>query len=245
MPDVQRIETSPYSSVPGALITEHGVETAAGQLAPAGWLIESSSPITDAQLSAAREMAAASGLSIESRDTQAGLATLRSAAAAVGIAVALAILAMTIGLIRAETAGDVRTLTAVGASSRTRRRVTAATPAPSPSWRSSSARPSAYAAVFAGYTPETGAARNIPVTHLVIVAVGFPLRRSCGVLAARRTPAAPHRPAAHGMRVRAMPAATVFWIIARASVAGSPGMGAATGPPTSDDGATASEDSQR
>ena len=40
---------------------------------------------------------------------------------------ALGILAMTVGLIRSEAAGDVRTLTATGASSATRRMLTAAT----------------------------------------------------------------------------------------------------------------------
>ena len=46
----------------------------------------------------------------------------------------------------------------------------------------------AYAAVFAGYTPETEQLRNIPVTHLVIVAVGFPLVAAAGawVLAGRQ-----------------------------------------------------------
>ena len=44
-----------------------------------------------------------------------------------GIALALGILAMTIGLIRSETASDLRTLTATGASSPTRRELTAAT----------------------------------------------------------------------------------------------------------------------
>jgi putative ABC transport system permease protein len=42
---------------------------------------------------------------------------------------ALAVLAMTVGLIRSETAGDLRTLTATGASSGTRRTLTAATAA--------------------------------------------------------------------------------------------------------------------
>ena len=37
--DVQRIETSPYSSVPDALITEHGVETA-GWTRCAGWMAD-------------------------------------------------------------------------------------------------------------------------------------------------------------------------------------------------------------
>lgn len=44
-----------------------------------------------------------------------------------GILVALAILAMSIGLVRSETARDLRTLTAAGATSLTRRTITAAT----------------------------------------------------------------------------------------------------------------------
>ena len=44
-----------------------------------------------------------------------------------GIALALGILAMSVGLIRSETASDLRTLTAAGASSRTRRSLTAVT----------------------------------------------------------------------------------------------------------------------
>ena len=43
------------------------------------------------------------------------------------IALALGILAMSIGLIRSETASELRTLTATGASSRTRRTLTAVT----------------------------------------------------------------------------------------------------------------------
>ena len=44
-----------------------------------------------------------------------------------GIALALGILAMSVGLIRSETASELRTLTATGASSRTRRSLTAVT----------------------------------------------------------------------------------------------------------------------
>ncbi len=44
-----------------------------------------------------------------------------------GIAMALCILAMSVGLIRSETAGDLRTLAATGASSNTRRTLTATT----------------------------------------------------------------------------------------------------------------------
>lgn len=175
VPAVEHVERPPYSSVPQALITDHGVEAGGWTVAPAGWLVESSRPISDAQLAAAQEMAAASGLTIESRDAQSGLSTLRSAATAVGIAVALAILAMTVGLIRAEASGDVRTLTAAGASSRTRRCVTATTAGALALLAAVLGTTVAYAAVFAGYTPETAELANVPVTQLLIIAVGFPL----------------------------------------------------------------------
>ena len=120
-------------------------------------------------------MAAANGLSVERRDTQAALSNVKSAAMGIGVAVALAILAMTVGLIRAEAAGDVRTLTAVGASSRTRRRVTAATAATLAVLAVMLGMAVAYAAVVAGYTPAIDRLGNVPFTELITIAVGFPL----------------------------------------------------------------------
>jgi putative ABC transport system permease protein len=46
-----------------------------------------------------------------------------------GIIIALGVLAASVGLVRSETAGDLRTLTATGASTATRRTITAATAA--------------------------------------------------------------------------------------------------------------------
>ena len=82
---------------------------------------------------------------------------------------------MTVGLIRAEAAGDVRTLTAVGASSRTRRRVTAATAATLAVLAVLLGMAVAYAAVVAGYTPAIDRLGNVPFTELITIAVGFPL----------------------------------------------------------------------
>jgi putative ABC transport system permease protein len=194
-PIVQRIPASLYSSVPDSLITELGVETGNWAPWPAGWLVESSSPLTDAELSAAREMAASSGLIIEARDPQSGLSTLRTAATGAGVVLALAILAMTVGLIRAEAAGDVRTLTAVGASSQTRRAVTASTAAALAVLAVILGMTTAYAAVYAGYTPATDRLDNIPVTNLLAIAVGFPLiAGAAGWMLSRREPPGLIRP---------------------------------------------------
>ena len=180
VPAVERIQPSPYSSVPHALITEHGVDSGGWTAAPGGWLIESSRPITDAQLTTAQDMAAASGVTVERRDPQTGLSTLRSAATVGGIAAALAILAMTVGLIRAQTTGDVRTLTAVGASSRTRRGITAATAGILAILGVIIGTTIAYAAIIAGYTPDTDRLTNVPIAQLFTVAVGFPLVAAVG-----------------------------------------------------------------
>ena len=91
---------------------------AGGSAAPAGWLVEARSPLTSAQLAHARDLAADAGLTIESRDTSATLTAVRTGATAAGVLLALGVLAMTVGLIRSEAAGDLRTLTATGATSR-------------------------------------------------------------------------------------------------------------------------------
>lgn len=85
--------------------------------------------LTDAQVAAARDMAAAYGLTVETRDNQDDLATVRWAAVVGGVVLALVVLAMTVGTVRAEAADDLRTLTATGATRRIRRNLTAATAA--------------------------------------------------------------------------------------------------------------------
>jgi putative ABC transport system permease protein len=67
------------------------------------------------------------GTTAESKSGELGLTQISNGATAIGILIALGVLAMTIGLIRSETARDLRTLTATGASGPTRRTITAAT----------------------------------------------------------------------------------------------------------------------
>jgi putative ABC transport system permease protein len=129
--DVEVIKGLPnYTSAPNTLITPQAM-TAHGLTAqPAGWLLQAPRPLTAAQISTARHLAAASGISIETRTSaDPSLQRLRAYSTITGLLVALGVLAMTVGLIRSETANDLRTLAATGASSGTRRTLTATTAA--------------------------------------------------------------------------------------------------------------------
>jgi len=75
----------------------------------------------------ARQLALGAGGTIETRSQNPSLDELRNGATGGGILIALGVLAMTVGLVRGEAAGDLRTLTATGAHRRIRRTLTAAT----------------------------------------------------------------------------------------------------------------------
>ncbi|WP_433361014.1 FtsX-like permease family protein [Dactylosporangium sp. CA-152071] len=126
-PKVQHADLPAYPSLPGSLITAHAMATLRLQAVAGGWLVRAPGPLTQAQIDRAEETAERSGLTVETRPTGADVARVALFATAIGIAVALGVLAVTVGLIRSETARDLRTLTATGAPRRTRRALTAAT----------------------------------------------------------------------------------------------------------------------
>jgi putative ABC transport system permease protein len=117
------------TSAPNTVITESALQRLhiATQNSLDGWMILSNSTITSAQLTSARSLAASNSLSIESKNDEPTSAEIVNWATVFGIALALGVLAMSVGLIRSETASELRTLTAAGASSRTRRALTAVT----------------------------------------------------------------------------------------------------------------------
>ena len=117
------------TSAPNTLLTEHAVSQLhlQSQTSVSGWLITSAGPLTAAQISGARATASTAQLTIETKNDEPSSWEVVDWATAAGIALALAILVMTVGLIRAETASDLRTLAATGASSWSRRSITAAT----------------------------------------------------------------------------------------------------------------------
>ena len=117
------------TSAPNTVITESALQRlhVADQNSLDGWMILTSSPITSAQLTSAKSLAASADLSTESKNDLPTSAEIVNWATVFGIALALGVLAMSVGLIRSETASELRTLTATGASSRTRRTLTAVT----------------------------------------------------------------------------------------------------------------------
>jgi putative ABC transport system permease protein len=173
--DVEAVEVPPYTSSPRAFITPEAIERHGWESAPAAWLIEARGPVTSEQLAEVREQAAEVGLTVEARRAQEGLSQLRSAATAAGVLLALGILAMTVGLVRTETAGDLRTLTAVGAPRRMRRAVTGVTAGALALLGAVLGTAGAYAGLSAGYADDLGALRPVPVVNLLTIAVGLPV----------------------------------------------------------------------
>ncbi len=117
------------TDAPNTVITESALRRLhlASQSSLDGWIIQANSRITSAQITNAQALAATNNLSIESKNDAPTSAEIVNWATVFAIALALGILAMSIGLIRSETASELRTLTATGASSRTRRSLTAVT----------------------------------------------------------------------------------------------------------------------
>jgi putative ABC transport system permease protein len=127
-PVIQEVGALPAgTSAPNTVITEHAIHTLGLQTSLQGWLIQAPHNPTAAQITNARLTAGAAGMTIETKSSTPSSAEILDYATAFGIALALGILAMSVGLIRSETARDLRTLTATGAGSMTRRELTAAT----------------------------------------------------------------------------------------------------------------------
>lgn len=178
-----------YASLPGSFITPGALRQRGWETARVGWLIEASTPLSNEHLAAARTIAAAANLTIESRDHQEGLLALRRQATAVGMLVALSILAMTVGLIRSAAASDLRTLTAAGATSRIRRTLAAATAGALAILGAILGTGGAYLALIAGYAHNVGALSHIPVLNLLLIIVGIPfIAAMAGWLLAGREP---------------------------------------------------------
>lgn len=200
-PTIQQFSALPSgTSAPNTVITEHAVRQLHLTTIAAGWLIQTPSPLTADQISAAQHAAAgttlpthlvastpdgqvalvaAAGLAVEARDSTPTYAAITNAATVFGMLLALGILAMSVGLLRSETAGSLCTLTAAGASSTARRAISAAT-------AGALALVGGVIGTAAGYLAAIGFFRTnqldtlsslstVPVADLLLILVGMPL----------------------------------------------------------------------
>lgn len=198
-PSIQTLASLPTDvSDPNLLIMASVAAKLRLRQATVAWLIQAPRSLTPVQISSARRVAAAAGLTIETKNGTPSLNEVRNDATGVGILVALGVLAMTIGLIRSETSGDIRTLTATGASARTRRGITAATAGALGLLAALVGTVAAYLAVVASSWSEllAGHMSLLPWLDLAAVLVGLPVVAAAGgwLLAGREPRAIAHQP---------------------------------------------------
>ena len=127
-PVIQEVGALPSgTSAPNTVITERAMREFHISSTTSDWLVQGSQPFTAAQISGAELAASTTQLSVESKNDQPTSSGVIGWATVFGIVIALGVLGMSVGLVRSETASDLRTLAATGASSYTRRTLTAVT----------------------------------------------------------------------------------------------------------------------
>ncbi len=127
-PIIQEVGALPTgTSAPNTVITEHAMKEFHIQATTTDWLVQGTQAFSASQIASAQLAASTTQLSVESKNDQPTSFAVIGWATLFGIAIALGVLGMSVGLIRSETASDLRTLAATGASSYTRRALSAVT----------------------------------------------------------------------------------------------------------------------
>jgi putative ABC transport system permease protein len=189
------------TSAPNTVITEHAMRELHLQTSTQDWLVQRSQPFSSAQIKSAQLTASTSQLSVESTNDQPTSSAVITWATIFGIVIALGVLGMSVGLVRSETASDLRTLAATGASSFTRRTLTGVT-------AGALGFLGALLGTLGGYIGVIGFLRgnslnggiaalgNIPVTDLLVILLGMPAFAGVTgwLLAGRQPPAMAHQP---------------------------------------------------
>jgi putative ABC transport system permease protein len=197
-PRMQTVSSLPSgTSAPNTVITEYAVSKYHLQAHLAGWLIQAPAPLTATQVDAARQFARSYGATVETESGSLGPSEIAGGATALGIVIAFGVLAASVGLIRSETAQDLRTLTAVGASGATRRMITAVTAA---ALGLLGAIVGMAGAVIAGLAwARSGLSvmfGDVPLSDVLILLLGLPLAAAAGgwLFAGRKPPAVARQP---------------------------------------------------
>jgi len=181
-PAIQTISSLPSGTdAPNTLITEYAVRKYHMQAQLFGWLIQAPAPLTATQIQAARHITLAYEAPLEIASGGADLGEIADVATGLGILIALGVLAASVGLIRSESARDLRTLAATGASTTTRRTITAATAAAlgllgavlGLAFATAASLVWAHASLYAMFG-------DVPLTDVLILLIGLPLVAAAG-----------------------------------------------------------------
>jgi putative ABC transport system permease protein len=197
-PAIQTVSSLPGgTSAPNTVITEYAVSQYHLQTDLSGWLIQAPAPLTATQINAAQQLARTYGVTVETESANPSLGDFADGATALGMVIAFGVLAASVGLIRAETARDLRTLTATGASASTRRMITAATAAALGLLGAILGLAGAVIAVLAWAHGSLSATfGGLPLNDVLILLVGLPLAAAAGgwLLAGREPPLIARQP---------------------------------------------------
>jgi putative ABC transport system permease protein len=197
-PVIQTTSSLPSGTdAPNTLITEYAARKYHVQTHLSGWLIQAPAPLTATQIRAARHVTLAYQAPLEIASGGADFGEIANVGTAVGIVIALGVLAATVGLIRSETAPDLRTLTATGASSMTRRMITASTAAALGLLGAVLGMASAVVASLVwAHGTLSALFGDVPITDMLILILGLPLVAAGGgwLFAGRKPQAVARQP---------------------------------------------------
>jgi putative ABC transport system permease protein len=197
-PAMQTVSSLPGgTSAPNTVITEYAVRKYHLQTHLSGWLIQAPAPLTAVQIRAARHVALAYQAPLEIASGGTDFGEIADVGTALGILIALGVLAASVGLIRSETAPDLRTLTATGASATARRTLTTATAAALGLLGAVLGMAFALAASLVwAHASLSALFGNVPLADMLILLAGLPLVAAAGgwLLAGREPPVIARQP---------------------------------------------------
>ncbi len=184
------VDLSPsYTSLPGTMVSDNEIGRRGWDAATVGWLLHAPNPITDSQIAELRNLAGLNELLVEDREERSSLTALRWGATGAGVLVALAVLAMTVGLVRTESARDTRILAATGATSTIRRTLTATTAGGLAALGALVGTLCAYTVTSAGHINDRSGLTSIPALPLTVIIIAVPLAAAAaGWIAGGRNP---------------------------------------------------------
>lgn len=197
-PSIQSFAELPtWASTPNLLLTPYAVRKLKLDTAPTAWLIQTPESLDAFQINGAQQTALSANMTVETKSNAASLDQLRTYATVAGMLLAFGVLAMTVGLIRGETQGELRTLTAMGASSNVRRTIAGTTAGSMALLGALLGTAVAYLATVAFFRSQLSERMSqVPTLDLVLILVGLPVIATVGgwLFAGREAPAIARQP---------------------------------------------------